>query len=66
MPVRHAVQTETSGGKIADLLARGLQDKDVSRFLTIQSGQELVLKRKMFLILGCKAETSPGPHRRQA
>lgn len=53
----HAVQTVTSRGKIADLLACGLRDRNVSRFLTVQNGQELVLKRNVFLILGCKAET---------
>jgi SAM-dependent methyltransferase len=52
----HAVQSESSLGKIRDLLEGGLQDRDISRFLYIKEDNELVIKRAVFLILGQERE----------
>ncbi len=48
----HAFQSESSLGKIRDLVEDGVQDKGISRFLYINKDDELVLKRAVFLILG--------------
>ncbi len=50
----HAHQSEGSIEKIRDLLEKGLQDGDISRFLYMNGDNELVLKRAVFLILGQK------------
>jgi len=50
----HAHQSEVSIEKIRDMLEKGLQDADVSRFLYMNGDDELVLKRAVFLILGQK------------
>ncbi len=52
----HAFQSESSLEKIRDLLAEGLQDKDISRFLYMNEDEEPVFKRSVFLILGQKRE----------
>ena len=50
----HAFQSGGSLEKIGDLLEKGLQDEDISRFLYMDGDNELVLKRAVFLILGWK------------
>jgi ubiquinone/menaquinone biosynthesis C-methylase UbiE len=50
----HAFQSQGSIKKIEDLLQKGLQDIDVSRFLYMNNDCELTLKRSVFLILGQK------------
>ena len=50
----HAHQSEDSREKIGDLLEKGLQDEDISRFLYMNGDHVLVLKRAVFLILGNK------------
>ncbi len=50
----HAHQSEGSLEKIRDMLEKGLQDRDISRFLYMNGDNELVLKRAVFLILGQK------------
>lgn len=50
----HAFQSEGSIEKIRDMLEKGLQDEDISRFLFMNEDNELVLKRAVFLILGQK------------
>lgn len=50
----HAHQSESSIEKIGDMLEKGLQDADVSRFLYMNGDNKLVLKRAVFLILGNK------------
>ncbi len=47
----HAFQSESSFGKIRDLVEDGVQDADVSRFLYMNEDDELILKRAVFLIL---------------
>ncbi len=50
----HAHQSASSFEKIRDLLEEGLQDRDISRFLYLNEGDELIFKRAVFLILGSK------------
>lgn len=50
----HAYQSASSLERIRGLLEEGLQDRDISRFLYLNEGNELVLKRAVFLILGRK------------
>ncbi len=52
----HAFQSPSSLEKIRDLLEKGLQDKDISRFLYLDEDKEPVFKRSVFLILGQKQE----------
>ena len=50
----HAHQSECCIEKIGDILEKGLQDADISRFLYMNGDNELVLNRAVFLILGQK------------
>ena len=50
----HAYQSEGSLEKIRNMLEKGLQDRDISRFLYMNGDDELILKRAVFLILGQK------------
>ena len=50
----HAYQSEGSSEKIGDMLEKGMQDEDISRFLYLNGENELFLKRDVFLILGQK------------
>lgn len=50
----HAFQSESSLGKIRDLVEEGLQDTDIARFLYVNEDDELILRRAVFLILGQK------------
>lgn len=50
----HAHQSESSLEKIRDLVEKGLQDRDISRFLYMNNDDKLVIKRAVFLILGRK------------
>jgi ubiquinone/menaquinone biosynthesis C-methylase UbiE len=50
----HAHQSESSLEEIRDILEKGLQDGDISRFLYMNGDNELVLKRAVFLIIGQK------------
>ena len=48
----HASQSENHRGSISDLLEYGLRDEAISNFLYLKKDDELILKRKVFLILG--------------
>ena len=49
----HARQSSESKRRISDLLAKGLNDPDLSKYFIIK-GSDLFFKRKVFLILGEK------------
>jgi hypothetical protein len=50
----HAHQSEGGREKIVDLIEKGLQDEDISRFLYMDGDNEMILRRSVFLILGQK------------
>ncbi len=52
----HAVQSESSVERIRELLEKGLQDREISRFLYMNKDNELAIKRTVFLILGWSAK----------
>jgi ubiquinone/menaquinone biosynthesis C-methylase UbiE len=53
--INHAFQSSSNLKKIKDLLDQGRQDEKISSFLFHDKKGELVLKRSIFLILGCKS-----------